>query len=743
MKGLLRSTDAMALAVFVAMSLGACSLLELTRDTRYLLFAIPVIGLLMLISAVARRFSTHAGLVLLWQVLALVGATIGLGVSATPGGGNLLAQVRSAILDGVLHIQTQAAPMEPNAGTTVILVLLVGLVTIIADVLVLSLTTPAWVIAPLLTLYLIPALALDDAVSWRSFVLLGVGFLVVLAASTATDLSSWTRSLRSDDAPRQRVASGVWSMAALVGIPVLALAVLLGAILPTFGTLDLSSSRPRGVGPIQMQDPTIQLNRNLAQQSENVALTYTSQNPDGEYLRLASLTVLDRDSWKLTPVQLREGDLPAPPGLTGAQREVRTTVSVRDFGSQYLPAPYAPKSFEAPGTWAFDPVSLMVLSTAQNNADSTRGLSYSVVSVATDPNPAEFASAEVGTPPDAAETATVPNDIPQEIIDLTAEVTRGASTPALKAAAIQAWLRDPRRFTYSTDAPSGDGYDVMRNFLLEDRAGYCVHFASAMAMMARITGIPSRVSIGFLPGTRNGDQWEVRGKDMHAWPELYFEGHGWVRYEPTAGVADAPNWTVVQGNIATPSGSAGGTPSETPSANPSASQEPSEASPTTTATQTVDIVDVGPGKRPFSCWRVFAGIGVGVLVLALLATPMLVRLGRRRRRFAGRGSAVDQVEGLWSEVRDTLRDVGASWPAGSPRAKASALAPSLTDESAEAMERVGAVVERSRYSRGLASVPDELARDVRYVTSDVRAHQGFGTKARALLLPPSVFSRRR
>ena len=51
--------------------------------------------------------------------------------------------------------------------------------------------------------------------------------------------------------------------------------------------------------------------------------------------------------------------------------------------------------------------------------------------------------------------------------------------------------------------------------------------------MARVVGIPSRVAVGFLPGEQVGDTWEVSIRDMHAWPELYFAGYGWVRFEPT------------------------------------------------------------------------------------------------------------------------------------------------------------------------------------------------------------------
>ena len=101
----------------------------------------------------------------------------------------------------------------------------------------------------------------------------------------------------------------------------------------------------------------------------------------------------------------------------------------------------------------------------------------------------------------------------------------------------------------------------MQNFLLRDRKGYCEQFASAMAMMARVVGIPSRVSVGFLPGEQDEDGWKVSIRDMHAWPELYFANYGWVRFEPTPAsvTGSAPPWTVQN------SDSSGNDPSANPS----------------------------------------------------------------------------------------------------------------------------------------------------------------------------------
>lgn len=734
MSRVLRPSDLMAAAVTVAMVLASVSLLNLTSDRRYLVLGLPVIVLIMLISAISRRLRVPAVLIHLWQVLALAGAVVGLGVNATPGGGNIFGQVWRALLDGILHIQTNLAPMPPNAGTALLLVLLMGLVTIIADVLVLTLDTPAWVAAPMLTLYLIPALALDSQVEWLSFVLLGIGLLVVLAADTSRTLGSWTRNLVTDDADKQHTSTGVWAMAGIIGIPVLAFSLLIGNVVPTLATFDLNSRRPRGVGPIQMQDPTIELHRNLSQQSEEVVITYTTDAIDGQYLRLASLSVMEQDSWKLTAVQLQTGALPNPPGLGSAVVESTTNIRVGNFGSQYLPSPYAPRSFNAPGQWAFDPVTMMILSTEGNNTDATRNLEYSVNSVITDPEPSAFNSAQPGSPPDDGLTREVPADVPQEIVDLTAEVTAEAETPVLKAAAIQAWLRDPRTFTYSTDAPAGDGFEVMKNFLLTDRQGYCIHFASAMALMARISGIPARVAVGFLPGTKDGDVWQVQAKEMHAWPELFFEGFGWVRFEPTAGVADAPAWTVVQGSAPTESPSA--TPSPTETTDPSASVSGSMETPS--ATETVFEVDVE--GNAFAWGRFFLLAGVAVALLALLLTPMVARRILRRRRFAGSGPAEEQAEALWAEVRDTMRDVGAGWPSGSPREKVARLGGAVDAPTAEALARIGQTVEQARYSRGISELPEQFSKDVRYVTEEVRTRQTGATKLFGTLFPASVFT---
>src|SRR2546423_5598828 len=128
--------------------------------------------------------------------------------------------------------------------------------------------------------------------------------------------------------------------------------------------------------------------------------------------------------------------------------------------------------------------------------------------------------------------------VEQEIHDLAVRIVTnaGATTPYDKAAAIEAYLRNPSNFTYSLDAKTPDGVDPMEYFLFQSNKGYCEFFATAMGDMLRSLGIPSRLVNGFGPGTFDAqtNQFVVRGEDAHTWVEVYFPKYGWIPFEPTA-----------------------------------------------------------------------------------------------------------------------------------------------------------------------------------------------------------------
>ena len=115
-------------------------------------------------------------------------------------------------------------------------------------------------------------------------------------------------------------------------------------------------------------------------------------------------------------------------------------------------------------------------------------------------------------------------------------VTRGARTQYAVVIALESWFRSGGGFRY-TEAPPGlrSGAPPLVDFVERTKAGYCQHYAGAMALMLRYLGIPARVAVGFTSGDYDEDnrRWTVTDHDAHAWVEVWFEGWGWLPFDPT------------------------------------------------------------------------------------------------------------------------------------------------------------------------------------------------------------------
>ncbi|MBO7358700.1 MAG: transglutaminase domain-containing protein [Clostridia bacterium] len=124
----------------------------------------------------------------------------------------------------------------------------------------------------------------------------------------------------------------------------------------------------------------------------------------------------------------------------------------------------------------------------------------------------------------------VPKGVDTRVYELTEEITRGSATPYEAAIAIQDYLKQNGRYTL-TPGYVPEGEDFVSWFLLNGMNGYCMYFASAMTLMARIAGLPARYVEGYL--VEEGGENVVTGRDAHAWSEVYFKGFGWVTFEAT------------------------------------------------------------------------------------------------------------------------------------------------------------------------------------------------------------------
>ncbi|HHV22600.1 MAG TPA: hypothetical protein GXZ30_13890 [Propionibacterium sp.] len=696
--GLLVS-DRFAVAVTFAVLLASITLLPLTEDVGYLALSSVLVLILGAISLVLRRFRLGDVAVIGFQTIALLGFTFAVSLGLGGEDGNVFSRFIALFGEATHHMRTQTAPMEPNPGVRLLFVAAIGVIMILTDVMVQGIDRPMWSIAPLSSLFLVPALALQDEVPWWCFLAIAIGYLGILLAEGINTSDRWPRGVRRSEHDHGSTQLAM-RMALLVGAPAIVLTLALGTVVPTLTSQGWGLTRPKGDdGPLQMADPTLDLRRNLNQPTNRVVMRYTTDQPDGAYLRMASLPVFNATGWQNAGLQLTSGtSLPPPPGHRGLSGEVErnTTIRVTDFRSQYLPLPFAPSSFSAEGQWAYDRDSLVVLATGENYQDAIRDLEYSVQSIDIKPDgPGLSRAMASGNPPDSQLTVPIPQDIPDDIVNLTLEITQGIDAPALQAAAIQDYLRNTGGFTYSTEPLPGSGYEALQNFLFDDKKGYCEQFAGSMAAMARVSGIPSRVAVGFLPGERQGnDEWTVSVRDMHAWPELWFEGYGWVRFEPTPTIASPPPWTVVSGTSdAGPEG-------------PEQPEEPAPVPPVEDESPTPEPIpeEAPPPMEEPPAWQQVLKVGgmsagIAALVAAIASLPMLLRSRRRSSRLAGVGPPAQQVENAWAEVRDSIVDYGGRWPAGSPRVIGTQIAHDLDDQSAQAMTSLSLMVERARYSQ--------------------------------------------
>ncbi|WP_296236806.1 DUF3488 and transglutaminase-like domain-containing protein [Psychrobacter sp. UBA5136] len=114
---------------------------------------------------------------------------------------------------------------------------------------------------------------------------------------------------------------------------------------------------------------------------------------------------------------------------------------------------------------------------------------------------------------------------------------QSGSDPVRYIQSIERWINQTNfRYTLSPPRLHNNRID---EFLFETKAGFCEHYSSSFTFMLRAAGIPARVVAGYQGGepSRNGNVWEVRQMDAHAWTEVWLEGQGWVRVDPTAFVA--------------------------------------------------------------------------------------------------------------------------------------------------------------------------------------------------------------
>lgn len=429
--------------------------------------------------------------------------------------------------------------------------------------------------------------------------------------------------------------------------------VTISAVVATVASaLLFSSLDPVGRDPYQLKDSytaPLQHNR-LGNPLQEVAERLAT--PEREVFRYSSDAPVDR--WSLivldgfdgatwsTDAQLRRLGVGLTAGPGGVTRSADLRVSGLDgpwLPSQPVPLAvdgFTPLLDEATGTLVLDQPA------AAGQPQSYR-LSWSAPQI------------------DAARLEVAPIDpvargglgglgpVPPEIDELAARAVHDLRPTFQSALVLERFLSSNYQIAGGDDLPTGHSWPQLRHFLLESKRGTSEQFAAAYVVLARLSGIPARVAVGFRGAAEvDRDQHVVRNRDVLAWPEVAVAGVGWVPLDPTGGAATAGP---PQAGLAAAAAQARAQlPKENELRQPELPPGESEDA----------VADEGGDG-----WvGILQAIGIGLAVLCvcwLVGVPLAkaMRAGRRRRHVGAQG-----VISAWAEARDRLRAHGVPYRVG-------------------------------------------------------------------------------
>ncbi len=566
------------------------------------------------------------------------------------------------------QFQVAVAPVEYVGGWALLATIGTAFVVLSSDVFAFRAHARGEALVPGAVLFVfVAALGADRHRVALALALVGAGFLAAALlrmrfAQTPRTVLGRARSPLSITIPAAVAAGAVVVLGAWV----------IGPRLPGAHAEALVDTSHDSGGVTEVPSPLVDIRSRLVNRAATELFVVTADAPS--YWRVSGLSEFDGRTWSLPDRSLEgvSGALSeAAPGSTQNAQEI----VISALSGELLPSAAEPVAASGEGLrWAAETSTLVRV-----DRDFDEGDRFEVVSAMPNFTAEALRAATSANPPDPIYWA-LPQDFPSSVSEAAATVTAGAPTTYDSMLLLQNWFQT--QFEYSLDVPGGHGNNAIEAFLRQ-RVGYCEQFAGTFAAMARSIGVPARVAVGFTPGTEQPDGTRaVFGKNAHAWPEVWFDGLGWVPFEPTPG-RGAPGAEVHTGlpaaqddSIPQPGQGAGGEAPATEGTVPPVEvipeplQDP-EALAAAAANQRPSATHrfAGPGTR----WEV---VSLVLLVpAALLALPELVRRWRRRHPSA---DVARQVAVLWERALGAIQATGFRIdPTLTPVEQARAAAPRL------------------------------------------------------------------
>lgn len=318
------------------------------------------------------------------------------------------------------------------------------------------------------------------------------------------------------------------------------------------------------------------------------------------------------DAYNGTQIELPNNDYQ---GSFAEKEEIRLNREVLD---SYLPLPYGNKQVRVE-----DATTELYVNQETQRVDfqnTSQPDSFQIDWQDFDYTMEELADVSLATPDSALDYLQLPEQLPERVSDLAEELTAEEDTLIGQVTAIQDYLKNSGNFRYSKiDAgfPT-ENQDYVDHFLFNSQVGYCDNFSSAMVVMLRSVGIPARWTKGFTSGEEvSEDRYVVRNSDAHSWPEVYFEGYGWLPFEPTPSFSQPLEQTDAAANDNTDSSTTNSSTTEETTETSSTQSSSTTSTESTTATETEE--GTGPTNNRFLQISPFVrNILYGGLIVAIL-----------------------------------------------------------------------------------------------------------------------------
>ncbi len=424
--------------------------------------------------------------------------------------------------------------------------------------------SPLLALLPPLALLTFADTVLEELIKPQYGVVFLLGALAVVFADALRRVQGWG-PVWVGVGSRARLESTAGRGARRVAVAAVAAAALAPIFVPGFGSKAILDINANSSGSHIRIDPLVSIRAALAKDDPVEVFQVSSNAPS--YWRMVSLPTFDGAGWK-PDIRIEgepitsETNLPAGPSDAVAALTIEQVFQVSrgiDLDLPWLPAAYLPRRIDAPTLRIhFDPAD----GAATLDAGLPGGTVYHVTSVVPQPTPEQLAVETIATGAVTRYTS-LPSDTLAEIRPLAERWTEGATNDYERVLMIQDHLRDTSEFTYDKTVPARDDTFTLLQFLTVTKAGFCQQFSSAMAVMLRSLGIPSRVAVGFTAGRYDPDTGTrtVTTAEEHSWVEVLSPTYGWLTFDPTPGRTSPTAATYSNPSVVCPPGTTGCLPS--------------------------------------------------------------------------------------------------------------------------------------------------------------------------------------